>query len=251
MMSHQTQTAPIPKLSAADAFLLMMNQQHLMTNQHQIKHYINQNESALNDQYQVMSSSTKQPSISNMSQTPHTPEPESKNNSKTEVTVQREFMINETSPSFISVTKKHKQSHDLNCSSYDIKNSRNAGKKHNGLQDVRIDTSGSPCSSSQMMNTTKHYRQNSMKTSSMYHSQVNQLPLHSFQIPLSSRQPPQGTNLHQSSINMSDNRQGIFPQSISPLVLSQMQTWSLNQLGEFYCSLLCFQMLLITAADHF
>lgn len=221
MMNSQGQSAPDSTLAAAHAFVMMLNQQHLLGNQSQPQHHMNYDgNSHLKSQQQIMSLSPTQQRIPRVSHNSHKGDATTNDDKESGSSFHESSKIYESSTASSAIGEKRKSTLETN---------RHSGQQQEDPPHGADNKSSSNSFSSTLLSTLKRASHNS-RTPSMTHPQVNQLSLHSLQMPITSMQSSQAGPLHHGPVNIANNRKSIIQPTISPLVLSQMQTWSLNQL---------------------
>jgi hypothetical protein len=220
-MTSQGPSTPDTTLAAAHAFVMMLNQQQLLGNQPQPQNLLNNDaNSHLNSQQPMMSMSSTLPRTPNLSHTSH----------KGATATSYDDKKPGSSASSTNIGEERNFSLETNRQSSQNKHSNNMGQQPDPpfFSDNKASCNGI---SSTLLATLKHAGHNS-KTSSMTHPQINQLSLHSLPMPLASMQVSQTGSLHHGPLKIANNRKGLLQPTVSPLVLSQMQTWSLDQLGK-------------------
>jgi hypothetical protein len=232
VMNNQGPSTPDSTLAAAHAFVMMLNQQPVLGNQFQLQHHVkNDGNSHLNSRQQMMSLSSTLPRVPNVTQTSHKGDAESYDNKQQSSNVHESSKMYEASATSANVVEERKFPLETNRQPSEIKTSHNVGQQQKDTPYFSDNKSSSNNISSTLLNTLKQAGHHS-KLSPMTHPQINQLSLRALQMPMANMQVPQVGPLQHASLKIAASRKGIIQPTVSPLVLSQMQGWSLNQLGK-------------------
>lgn len=232
VMNNQGPSTPDSTLAAAHAFVMMLNQQPILGNQFQLQHHVkNDGNSHLNSHQQMMSLSSTLPRVPNASQTSHKGDAESYDNREQSSNVHESSKMYEASATSANVGEERKFPLETNRQPSQIETSHNLGQQQKDNPYFSDNKASSNNISSTLLSTLNQAGHHS-KISPMAHPQINQLSLRALQMPVANMQVPQVGPLQHASLKIAASRKGIIQPTVSPLVLSQMQGWSLNQLGK-------------------